>query len=176
MVIPSLGTADSPAQVDAGLTALRLDLMNPFRLIGVFPTSKTVVEWRWNLKQLVRKRHRWRTCQWVSSGFDERTAQKLRNKTFMQAQTQRSAGTLDWLRRLHRSHSPQSGPFSTCMHRNDAATVSYTEISIAQDLARLRHSFGAPCEAVETSHHLIRIPSGWIAKNGLRDPTVWISV
>jgi hypothetical protein len=153
-VIPSLSAADSPAQVDTGLAAIPLHLMNPFRLIGVFPTSKTVVEWRWNLKKLIRKRHRWRAQQWISSGFEEPTAQKVRSKTFMQAQTQRSAGTFDWLRRLHRSHWPQAGPFSTCVHRDDAATVSYTEINVLRRCYRMHHICEAPCSCIASEVHL----------------------
>jgi len=75
------------------------------------------------LKQLVRKNHRWKSKQWISSGFDEPTAQRARGKTFQRAGRQHSAESLDWLRRLHRSHSPYASPFSTCMHRADAATV-----------------------------------------------------
>jgi hypothetical protein len=51
------------------------------------------------------------------------------------------------LRRLHRSHSPEAGPFSTCMHRSDAATVSYTEITAFSRKARLRYHAAAPCNA-----------------------------
>ena len=42
------------------------------------------------------------------------------------ARNQKFEGRLNWLRRLHRSHLPERGPFSICMHRSDAATVSYT--------------------------------------------------
>jgi hypothetical protein len=59
---------------------------------------------------------------------------------------QKSAGTLDWLRRLHRSHAPESGPFATCMHRADAATVSYSEVVVASHLATMRHTISAPCQ------------------------------
>ena len=39
--------------------------------------------------------------------------------------------SLAWMRRLHRSHVPAPGPFSICVHREDARTVSYTEIEAA---------------------------------------------
>jgi hypothetical protein len=144
-IIPSLILADSCALANAALAALPLNRINPFRLVGVFAASYEITEWRWDLKQITRKRHTWRAQQWISSGFDEPTAQKLRSETFRQAQTQESAGTIGWLRRLHRSHSPQTGPFSTCMHRTDAATVSYTEIDVFRERASLRHVCGPPC-------------------------------
>src|SRR5204862_2558601 len=112
-----------------------------------FPMTDEIVEWRWNLKQLVRKNHRWKSQQWISSGFDEPTAQRVRGKMFQQAGCQHSAGSLDWLRRLHRSHSPQAGPFSTCMHRADAATVSYTEVQVVRRSSTIQHICSAPCKS-----------------------------
>jgi hypothetical protein len=144
-IIPSVSGSDSPLVANIELAALPLDRINPFRLIAVFPASQEITEWRWNLKQLTRMRHRWRAQQWISSGFDEPKAQKIRSTTFSLAQAQRSAGTIGWLRRLHCSHSPHRGPFSTCMHREDAATVSYTEIEILHGSSKMRHICGTPC-------------------------------
>jgi hypothetical protein len=45
-----------------------------------------------------------------------------------------------------RFHVPETGPFSTCMHRADAATVSYTEVVVSSRQAMMRHHAGAPCE------------------------------
>ncbi len=150
-IIPSMSTAQTPVIVDAHLAALPLDRTNPFRLIGVFPASQEINEWRWDLKQLTRRDHRWRGQQWISSGFDEPTAQKVRSRTFRRFQTQASVGTTGWLRRLHLSHNPQQGPFSTCMHRDDAATVSYTEITVSRGRATLQHLSGTPCETSKVS-------------------------
>jgi Transport and Golgi organisation 2 len=135
-----------PGLADATLIKLPLNQVNPFRLIGIFPAAGEIAEWRWDLKRLVRKNHLWKTKQWISSGFDEPKAQRIRSKAFQRAQHQKSAGSLNWLRRLHRSHSPQSGPFSTCMHRADAATVSYTEVAVSSRVASMRYHAREPCQ------------------------------
>lgn len=145
VIIPSICAAASVQSVDAGLIELPLDRINPFRLIGVFPGSRQVMEWRWNLEELTRNHRRWRARQWISSGFDEPKAQRIRNKAFREALSQNSAGSLDWLRRLHRSHSPRSGPFSICMHRDDAATVSYTELCFSAGRSEMRYARGSAC-------------------------------
>lgn len=137
--------SDSPAQVEVALVTLPLAQVNPFRLIGVFPFEKAVVEWRWNLKQLERLHHRWQTSTWISSGFDEPGAQQTRGEAFDKALREGSAGRVDWLRRLHRSHGSKCGPYSTCMHREDAATVSYTEVTVSRRRATMRYTTGAPC-------------------------------
>ncbi|HTL18112.1 MAG TPA: hypothetical protein VL793_12820 [Patescibacteria group bacterium] len=156
-VIPSVCTASIKKFVQAGLDGLPLDRINPFRLISIFPTSQEVIEWRWDLKQLVRHEHPWRLHQWVSSGFDEPKAQKVRGRTFKQAQSHKSAGSIAWLRSLHRSHSPQTGPFSICMHREDAVTVSYTAVSVFGSRARMEHVRGALCNSSEVSHHSLHV-------------------
>src|SRR5207249_4971490 len=57
-VVNSVCAALSPDFVDAALGGLPLKRINPFRLIGIFPATPQTVEWRWDLKRLVRKNHR----------------------------------------------------------------------------------------------------------------------
>ncbi len=137
--------SESPAGVDAALAKLPLNRVNPFRLIGVFPKAQTVVEWRWDLRQLQGFSHPWQTSIWISSGFDEPGAQRTRGKFFTEALRQSSAGSTEWLRRLQRAHGPERGPYSICMHREDATTVSYTEVVVSHTTATLRYTPGAPC-------------------------------
>jgi hypothetical protein len=146
-VVNAVRLAGSPDSVSGILAKLPLGKINPFRLIGIFPASRQVIQWQWDRKKLACKNHRWRAQQWISSGFDEPVAQRVRSKTFRRVLKQKSAGSLNWIRSLHRSHSPQAGPFSTCMHRRDAATVSYTEVSVSPQEAIMRHHAEALCKS-----------------------------
>jgi hypothetical protein len=145
-VVNAVSPATLPVPAQSRLGQLPLKQIKPFRLIGIFPAAREIIEWRWDGRQLVARPARWKLQQWISSGLDEPTAQRLRGSTFRRALPQKSAGTLDWLRRLHRSHGPLAGPFSTCMHRADAATVSYTEVAVAPGRVTLRYHAGAPCD------------------------------
>ena len=150
-VVNALSAAVSPDFGDVALAELPLTRINPFRLLGIFPAAGAIAEWRWDLNRLVRKNHPWKTQQWISSGFDELTARRIRSRTFQLAKRQKSAGSPGWLRRLHRTHLPQAGPFSTCMHRADAATVSYTEVYVSARESVMHHHPGAPCQAAASS-------------------------
>lgn len=150
-VVNTACAANTPALAEAGLARLPLRRINPFRLIGVFPATREIAEWRWDLDQLVRQQHRWRSRQWISSGWDEPAAQRIRGRVFRAALRQASAGSLGWLRRLHRSHRPQAGPCSTCMHRAGAATVSYTEAAVSAHRADMSHRAGPPCQGANWS-------------------------
>ncbi len=90
----------------------------------------------------------WYSIPGQVSGPARSRGQRVRNQIFQKAQRQKSVGTLGWLRRLHRCHAPESGPFSTCMHRSDAATVSYTEIAVSGRRVRMQYHAGAPCGLV----------------------------
>ena len=158
MVIPSIVSTESPVLAARRLSELPLSRINPFRLVGIFPSSHEIIEWRWDLRRLTRNRCRWRAQQWISSGFQEATAQNVRSRTFRNALTQRSAGSLSWLRRLHRSHVPHTGPFSICMHREDAATVSYTELYFDNARASMGHTGGSACSTSKSLIEKFRLP------------------
>lgn len=150
-VVNAVGAAGLAEAAAAALARLPCHRINPFRLIGIFPETGEVTEWRWDLRRLVRLDHRWESQQWISSGFDEPEAQRVRSGTFTRACGQSSFGNRAWLRRLHRSHVPQAGPFSICMHRSDAATVSYSEVAVSARSVRMWHLAGPPCESVEAT-------------------------
>ena len=147
-VVNAVSHCDAAMQANERLELLPLRHINPFRLIGIFSHPREIVEWRWDLNRLTSQKHAWRLRQWISSGWDEPQAQRTRGKAFQAATKQKTVGRLEWLRRVHRSHAPASGPFSTCMHREDAATVSYTEISVASSQTAMRYGNAAPCRCL----------------------------
>lgn len=144
-IVKALASKSSTREIGAGLAALPLRQLRPFRLIAIIPSEKEITEWRWDHERLSTQKHAWEEHHWFSSGLDEPKAELERGRVCDSAQKQRSIGSLTWLRRLHRSHSPKRGPFSICMHRPDAATVSYTEVAVSQRRATMRYKSGPCC-------------------------------
>lgn len=157
-VVRSLLSKNSFDAITTSLQRQPMQSVNPFRLIGVFPGQR-VVEWRWDLHHLTAFEHPWVTRVWISSGFDEPGAQNVRGSTFAEALSDPDAETVPWLRRLHASHTPHSGPYSMCMHREDAATVSYTEIEMTKGIATMRYAAGSPC-GKNQKYEAVQIPIG----------------
>lgn len=159
-----LGAADADRAAEL-LAGFPLRQVRPFRLIGVFPVRRDLIEWRWDGRRLEAVRHLWATATWISSGHDEQGAERTRRRVFVDACAEVEADGVaaglgvEWLRRLHGSHAPECGPYSHCMHRDDAVTVSYTEIEVENVLeagvgaggsgtawrAAVRHRAGSPC-------------------------------
>ena len=53
--------------------------------------------------------------------------------------------TLEGLEGLHRSHLPERGRLSICMHRTDAETQSYSRVSVTSRQVTLSHTGASPC-------------------------------
>jgi len=134
------GKVDS-VDIANGLGSVPLKEVRPFRLIAIVSNEMAVTEWRWNLDSLAKRKHPWCRQHWFSSGFDEVKAESVRRSIC----ERRSTTDIDQLRALHRSHAPRRGPFSICMHRDDATTVCYNEVSVENRKIIMRYKPGPPC-------------------------------
>ena len=140
-IIPELIGATNSRAIARGLQEMSLRNVRPFRLIAIDPGGEEVTEWQWNVARLAGRRRRWEILHWFSSGYDEKRAEKERAKICAAF----SLGATPALQRLHASHLPERGPFSICMHRPDAATVSYSEVVVSERQVMLRYQPDPPC-------------------------------
>ena len=124
IIIPHLLAAETLADMAAMFADLPLAKINPFRLIATSVKERRLCEWRWDGTALTRKRFGWARRHWFSSGYDEAMVNKKRGAVLGTAV--KSSLTPARLRTLHKSHLPERGPFSICMHRAEAKSVSYT--------------------------------------------------
>jgi hypothetical protein len=122
----------------------------PFRLFGIFPAERVIREWRWDADQLTTKFHEWGRHHWFSSSWSDVRAEAERGSACERTWREGLADPIHWLRRLHASHIPEPGPYSICVHREDAATVSYTEVRWGCGQLRMRYSPGNPCQSTES--------------------------
>ena len=151
-LIPTLISCVSSHGAHAMFKHLELQGILPFRLVGIFPDEEEVSEWRWDQASLECERFAWRPRQWCSSSLSDRNASRCRRAAYARDQEEADAGSIEWLRRLHASHDPGHGPFSTCVHRQDVQTVSYTEIICTPEEVRCNYLAGSPCQSEGTEH------------------------
>ena len=146
-VIPALIESPTSADVVARLQWMDLTGMLPFRLVGFFARERRVIEWRWDGWDLRRRSFPWRRQHWFSSGLSDTRAGRHRRPVFEAAGRRASSNSRAWLRRVHRSHDPAPGPFSVCVHRNNARTRSYTEVVCRGSSLRMEYLAGSPCQS-----------------------------
>ena len=146
VLIPKLlPTENTLTYASAYLSQLDLARFRPFRLVGIFRQEMMVSEWRWDGLQRQQLQFAWQKQHWFSSSISDALARRCRGLTCTKAARQISPDPVSWIRKLHISHDPSPGPFSVCVHRKDAATVSYTEVSCTRNRISMAYRSGSPC-------------------------------
>jgi hypothetical protein len=78
----------------------------------------------------------------TSSSIDSERVHEARAALFQKLRP----ATCIALEAFHRSHEPAQGPYSVCVHRSDASTVSFTEVTVARQTVSMAYCPGPPCE------------------------------
>lgn len=158
-VIPAVLGEQTAEATELTLQAMTLADIFSFRLVGFFPGERLIREWRWDTKALSALPYAWDRHHWFSSSWSDELAAAQRGAACQRAWQGGLSDPTTWLRKLHASHEPEPGPFSVCVHREDAATVSYTEVRWGPEGLEMRYLTGNPCQPTETFRlaHLQRL-------------------
>lgn len=158
LVIPTLIGAQNITAANSCFERISLDGVLPFRMFGFFPGETSAVLWRWDGMRKNQQALPWSRGHWFSSSLSDLAAKEQREIACEAASSQPGFGTPESLRLLHASHIPAAGSFSVCVHRPDAATVSYTEVVCREGSLLMRYVTGNPChkpKAHEISESLL---------------------
>jgi len=82
----------------------------------------------------------------TSSSFEAAAVAASRGELYRRTVLAKAGEDAGLLYEFHHSHEPARGPFSVCMHRDDAATVSFSRVSVREGLIGFEYHPGAPCE------------------------------
>lgn len=156
-IIPTLLDCEELGAVHCRLEDMPLVRFQPFRLVAVSPQGPSLHFWSWNGQSLYGRGYLWSRMHWFSSGFNETEVSRVRQQTCLQAATLSGVGTIPWLRKLHASHHPEKGPYSICMHRRDATTVSYTELIATRRTILMNYFPGSPCELGKNYSEVLKL-------------------
>ena len=156
-VIPQLIGHSDLGDVAWKLNSISLHGILPFRLVGIFWLQDQVCEFRWDGSALQRVTFPWESRHWFSSGLSDEIAQRERGEVCQLAWCEPNAGTAPWLRALHSSHHVDRPAFGICVHRPDAATVSYSEVEFRPSALTFRYVAGSPCRHLHEALTL-RVP------------------
>jgi hypothetical protein len=134
--------ATSRSQQEAALRLGRMDLQpySPFTLALLEPGLRvSVLEWDGHLLRAMADSDS--QMPLTSSSFDAAGARRARHAQFRKLQP---LTTLE-LFHFHASHNPAPGPYSACMHRDDASTVSFTHVRASREQVRMDYYSGPAC-------------------------------
>ncbi|MBX2858596.1 MAG: NRDE family protein [Cellvibrionaceae bacterium] len=129
----------SSDQVEEFLRSLELNRYPPFSLV-VFDKNQAAAKcMQWSGERLSLTAA---VSPYVSSSIEYVNVRRQRMAQY-RASINPSLG-FETLLQFHASHDPKAGLFSVCMHREDAHTVSQTQV-IVGDTATMNYLPGAPC-------------------------------
>ena len=147
-IIPKLLTTRTLQNAEILLRDLPLSKLNPFRLIVVSAKEQSIHEFRSDAVSLDKALCSWKKTYWFSSGYDEPEAMRQRGMICEKETYHPDTYSPIQLRKLHRSHAPDKGAFSICMHRDDATTVSYSEVVFEGKSFTISYLEGTPCNSL----------------------------
>ncbi|MEO8637110.1 MAG: NRDE family protein [Gemmatimonadales bacterium] len=140
LLLLDLTPSPSAASAITALQATALQQVRPFTLIVVAPDVPVHLA-RWDGHQLSIDATTAPGLLATSSAVAEPEVTASRIARFASLETV----TVDGLEALHRSHLPERGRLSICMHRPDAETRSYSRIDVTTERVTLRHTSSSPC-------------------------------
>ncbi|MGE0638886.1 MAG: NRDE family protein [Thermoanaerobaculia bacterium] len=144
-LIPSLVDAADANAVFARLAATDLHALAPFRLVVRDGQSGAIATATWNRSSLERRQLDPQSGLLCSSSLGDRRVTDARTPIWERLRSDGTPLTLEKLRSFERSHEPAPSAESVCMHRDDAETVSQTEIRIDPRTVTMRYTDGPPC-------------------------------
>lgn len=154
LLLTELAGTSGPEAVDRALTGVPLVSYRPFTLASFSPGQAPWL-FEWNGRALERARVTEPGMVRTSSGRDQGGAERSRGELFREASASPKGLSPMVLAALHRSHRPEKGPISVCMHREEASTVSCSLITVTEIQVLFGYMNGPPCEATEISSHVL---------------------
>jgi hypothetical protein len=137
---------------DCGFVLGHVDLtaFAPFTLLMLEPGQPATVA-DWDGTTLAIDRDADRRAPLISSSFDPEGVRRSRIREFARY----TAGGPASLYRFHSSHGDAAGPYSPCMHRPDAETVSFSWVVVDHAEIRFLYLPAAPCQGAPSEQCVV---------------------
>ena len=136
--------AATVAEVAERIAGRDLSCFRPFEMLALDAEGRVEVS-SWDGAALDRRALTLADRPLISSSFDDQGVRAARRSLFA-----RMIGPLSGEQdavRFHSSHEPLRGPYSPCMHREDAQTVSFTHVRVGAAGIELSYQAQSPCSA-----------------------------
>jgi len=142
-----ISLVDSATQSETIQRLKRLDLSDyrPF-ILTIWEPGKTVVAYIWDHSRQTAQIEENVIFPLSSSSFNARQVIGDRRALFQKLASDHHNVDSDFLIYFHRSHLPEPGPYSVCMHRKDAQTVSFSRVIVTIEKIEFHYTPGSPCQ------------------------------
>jgi hypothetical protein len=148
--------AGAPTAGECALWTQQLDLrpFSPFSLVILEPGRSAIVA-QWDGREFVVDPAGDARMPLTSSSYDAAGVRRSRLNDFarrVDPSRPLDPALLYW---FHASHGESPDAYSTCMHRPDAQTVSFSWVVVTRDAVRFLYSPGAPCQSMPSEQQIL---------------------
>jgi uncharacterized protein with NRDE domain len=150
-LLDSLSSREVVQRVDE----MELDRFQPFTLL-VVSAGDPAISIQWTGAECIFDFCADACMPLTSSSLKDPKVVALRQKLFAEMLSKRTALDTELLHQFHRSHWPERGRSSVCMHRDDAATVSLSIVTVDRDTIEFRYQPDSPCLETQPQQVLLK--------------------
>ena len=135
--------------VDQRLSAESMDQYRPFTLVSLF-TGQPAMLIEWTGQETRIESNAERLMPIASSSLLEGNVVLQRKHQFQKMAIEQGGIDANLLFQYHRTHLPERGPASVCMHRPDARTVSLSAVIVTKKMVEFSYHPNSPCQPATT--------------------------
>lgn len=142
-LVMDLADCTAVAELAERLKARDLETFRSFHLAALDPHAALLASWRDGALECVDE-----SCfspPLISSSFRFEEVAESRRERYREFIDAAGGSTVEGSLAYHRSHAPERGPFSPCMHREDARTISFSWVHVNDACVQMRYAPDAPC-------------------------------
>jgi hypothetical protein len=139
------------SQTQSRIGQISLAHFRPFTLLILEPGQPPLLT-HWTGRERLSEPDGASSMPLISSSHDLTGVSLSRRRHFNNLLTE--SGTVDdhLLDKFHRSHSPAASAYSTCMHRDDARTVSFSKVFVSRDGIEFFYHADSPCAGAQANN------------------------
>jgi len=155
LLIHDLISFQSTEKCVSRLGELDLDIFAPFTTIFLEPGKPAVLaEWNGKRTTVIPAGDSWMPL--TSSSYDPEGVRLARTRELARLSGVSEAMKPETFRDFHSSHGERASPYSCCMHRDEAETVSFSCVEVTSREARFAYSPGSPCAKHQAEIHVLQ--------------------
>jgi uncharacterized protein with NRDE domain len=143
LLLIDLLNCSSREEVQRRISRQRLERFQPFTLAVLTVEESTTLDWTG--REHIIQTEADLQVPLVSSSWKEPKIARTRKELFSRMVSEAGGVDAQLLDEFHRSHFPEPGPLSVCMHRADAMTLSLCAVHVKRNTIEFTYYPDSPC-------------------------------
>jgi hypothetical protein len=139
------------SQTQSRIEQIDLTHVRPFTLLILEPDQSSLLT-HWTGQERLSETDGESAMPLISSSHDLTSVSLTRRRQFNNLLMESGKVDDNLLDKFHSSHFPTASAYSTCMHRDDARTVSFSKVNVSRDGIEFFYHADSPCAGARANN------------------------